>query len=185
VADKFDALTDEDVRQIAALVELLDRSSFDYLQVDVGHLKVTVGKGMPPAAGWSAPAPAMALEAPQSAPAPVAQTKPAAPNAAAHGEDVVAVKAPMIGRFYAQPEPGAAPFVTLGMQVSATTTVGLIEVMKVYTSVEAAVDGVISEVCVQDGAFVEFGAVLFLIKKTAGAAAPKRSHATAKARAGR
>src|SRR5204863_8054927 len=121
VADKFDALTDEDVRQIAALVELLDRSSFDYLQVDVGHLKVTVGKGMPPAAGWSAPAPAMALEAPQSAPAPVAQTKPAAPNAAAHGEDVVAVKAPMIGRFYAQPEPGAAPFVTLGMQVSATT----------------------------------------------------------------
>jgi len=127
-------------------------------------------------------APAVALEAP---PAAAPELKPAAANIAVRGDGVMDVKAPMIGRFYAQPEPGAAPFVALGTQVSAITTVGLIEVMKVYTSVEAGVDGEICEVCVQDGAFVEFGAVLFRIKKTAGATAAKRSNAPAKARAGR
>ena len=89
------------------LRELLDRSSFDYLQVDVGHLKVTVGKGMPPVAGAPAAvlaAPAVALEAP---PAAAPELKPAAANIAVRGDGVMDVKAPMIGRFYAQPEPGA------------------------------------------------------------------------------
>ena len=122
---------------------------------------------------------APALAQPQAAPPPVSAPTPAQGS---YGEDVVAVTAPMIGKFYAQPEPGAAPFVSLGKQVTAGTTLGLIEVMKVYTSVAAAVDGVICEICVQDGAFVEFGAVLFRIKKSGNKAS---SASPAKARAGR
>ena len=45
MSNTFDSLSDEDVRQIALLVETLDRSTFDYLQVDVGDMKVTIGKG--------------------------------------------------------------------------------------------------------------------------------------------
>jgi len=196
VSDKFDSLTDEDVRQIGLLIEMLDRSSFDYLRLDTGNLKVVVGKGaVPPEESSSAPASASSpvpLQQPSPVAPPVGEAKPAVPNpaasvtAAAHGDDVVAVTAPMIGRFYAQPEPGAAPFVTLGAQVSAGTTVGLLEVMKVYTSIEAGIDGVICEVCVQDAAFVEFGAVLFRIRKADRASTRKRSGAPAvKARAER
>jgi acetyl-CoA carboxylase biotin carboxyl carrier protein len=182
VSDKFDALTDEDVRQIGRLIEMLDKSGFDYLRLDTGNLKVIVGKGdVPPDVSGSVPAvvaaPVPAPAQPAAAATPVSKAQAAQPT---YGENVVAVTAPMIGRFYAQPEPGAAPFVTLGSQVSATTTIALIEVMKIYTSVEAGVDGEICEICVQDGAFVEFGAVLFRIKKTISASTSKRKSAPAK-----
>ncbi|MFN2645802.1 MAG: acetyl-CoA carboxylase biotin carboxyl carrier protein [Burkholderiales bacterium] len=191
MADKFDSLTDEDVRQIGLLIEILERSSFDYLQLDTGHLKVIVGKGAPPPEAHAAPAapPAAALPAPAPVAASATQARAApapAQSAAAisNDEGVVAITAPMIGRFYAQPEPGAAPFVNLGTAVSAGATVGLIEVMKVFTAVEAAVSGVICEICVQDGTFVEFGSVLFRMKQletasanSAGSAAPAKARA--------
>jgi acetyl-CoA carboxylase biotin carboxyl carrier protein len=171
VTDKFDSLTDEDVRQIGQLVEILDRSSFDYLRVDVGNLKIIVGKGAVPAeVTSSAPATPAALSpsaASQLSPAQAqpAQSVPTAARRSALDPNTVEVTSPMIGRFYARPEPGKPPFVSLGSKVTAISTVALIEVMKVYTSVEAGVDGEVVEVCVEDGAYVEFGAVLFRIKK--------------------
>jgi acetyl-CoA carboxylase biotin carboxyl carrier protein len=189
VADKFDSLTDEDVRQIGLLIEMLDRSSFDYLQLDTGHLKVTVGKGAPPPEAPAAPAPPSA--APRPITASVGEAHAAPPpvqprSASAPADDVVTITAPMIGRFYAQPEPGAPPFVAVGAAVTPGTTVGLIEVMKVFTAVEATVSGVICEICVQDGAFVEFGSVLFRVKKQETALVhPTGSSAPAKARAKR
>lgn len=188
MADKFDSLTDEDVRQIGLLIEMLDRSSFDYLQLDTGHLKVTVGKGAPPAESHAAvaAAPPSAVPAPRAAAATSSEARPVPTPVVAHGEDVVPITAPMIGRFYAQPEPGAAPFVTVGAAVTPGATVGLIEVMKVFTAVEAAVNGVICEICVQDGAFVEFGSVLFRVKREETALVnPTGSTAPAKARAKR
>jgi acetyl-CoA carboxylase biotin carboxyl carrier protein len=161
VTDKFDSLTDEDVRQIGLLVEILDRSSFDYLRVDVGHLKIIVGKGAVPAEVTSG---APASQNPVAQPPPSPST-PTPARRTALDENTVEVTSPMIGRFYARPEPGKPPFVSPGSKVTATSTVGLIEVMKVYTSVEAAVDGEVVEVCVEDGAYVEFGAVLFRIRK--------------------
>lgn len=62
----------------------------------------------------------------------------------------------MVGRFYAQPEPGAAPFVRLGQRIEAGTTVGLVEVMKVFNAVTADVAGEVVALPVQDGEFVEF-----------------------------
>ena len=69
-----------------------------------------------------------------------------------------------MGRFYAKPEPGAAPFVTLGAKVDADASVGLIEVMKVFNSVRAGVSGIITEICVQDAQFIEYGQILFRIR---------------------
>jgi len=171
VSNTLDTLSDEEVRQIALLVETLDRSTFDYLQLDVGRLKLTLGKGAPigvagpgvaaPAAApmqVAAPAPAVAL-APAAAPA-------AAPGAARAADGSVEIVAPMLGRFYAKPEPGAAPFVAVGTEVSADTTVGLIEVMKVFTAVRAGLSGVVTEICVQDAQFIEYGHVLFRVRPT-------------------
>jgi acetyl-CoA carboxylase biotin carboxyl carrier protein len=186
VSNKIDSLTDEEVRQIALLVETLEKSSFDFLQLGVGNLKVTIGKGsVPPGAltgvpaavpavappvapaAPAAPVAAPAAAAPAAAPAP---TAPAASGPAADG--TVTIVAPMMGRFYARPEPGAAPFVSVGAQVSADSTVGLIEVMKVFTAVRAGVAGVITEICVQDAEFIEYGHVLFRVRPTEADAAP-------------
>ena len=165
--DPFSPISDEDVRQIAQLVETLDNSDFDYLEVQVGDLKVTLGKGNAPPQG-SAPAPASAPAAPAPAAAPAAPAPaPAAPqaSAAAHVEDgTVAITAPLIGRFYAQSEPGTDPFVSVGDSVGPDSTVALIEVMKLFTTVPAGISGTVTEVCVANEDIVEYGQVLFRVK---------------------
>lgn len=79
----------------------------------------------------------------------------------------IEVRAPMLGVFYRAPEPGAPPFVELGQVVGAKDTVGLIEVMKLFNQVPAAVEGRIVDIAVQDAAFVEHGQVLMVIETTA------------------
>lgn len=178
VGKALSTLSEEEVGQITTLVESLDRSTFDFLQVEVGDLKVTIGKGAPPASVPSAPvavqpAPAQGSAPAQVAPVAAAET-PAAGRAAASvagsatsegaADGTVAIAAPMMGRYYAKPEPGAEPFVKVGDAVNADTTVGLIEVMKVFTAVPAGVSGVITEICVQDTEFVEYAQTLFRVR---------------------
>lgn len=184
MADAFRSLSDDEVRQIALVIESLDRSTFDFLQLEFGDMKLTVGKGQPPAAGSApvaapvvasapvaAPAAAPAAAAAAAAPSPVAApaaTSPApAPTPAPAATDTVAIVAPLLGRFYAQPEPGAAPFVSVGSVVTEDTTVGLIEVMKTFNAATAGVSGVVAEVCVADAQLVEYGQVLFRVRPTA------------------
>ena len=120
-------LSDEEVRQIALLVDTLEHSTFDFLQLELGDLKVTIGKGnAPPGKEAAAPQPSGSTAAPVAnvqpvrpvapPPAPAAEPRPAASpadKAAPAPDGTVAVVAPMIGRFYAKPEPGAAPFVSV------------------------------------------------------------------------
>ena len=176
MSNAFDLLSDEEVRQITCLVESLDRSTFDFLQLELGDMKLTIGKGNAPPAGLAAPAaaPVMAPAAaavPVPAPAAVAPAPAAAAPAAKQespGEaGTIAITAPIMGRFYARPEPGAAPFVTLDATVDGDATVGLIEVMKVFNAVRAGVSGVITEICVEDAQFIEFGQVLFRVRPAA------------------
>ena len=164
-------LSEDDVLQI---LKLIDESTFDYFQLEVGELKITVSKGEPiPLAGSSASvsaAPSLARPtaaphaAPAAAPAPQAQATKLAPKAAAITDGMVPITAPILGTFYVAPEPGAPPFTQVGATITEDTTVGLIEVMKVFNSVRSGVKGVVSEVVAQNGQFVEHGETLFLVK---------------------
>ena len=174
-------MTEDEVLQILDLVE---KSNFDYLDLEIGDLKLTVSKSGVPAvpatvsvtqaapAVAAAPAPAPAAEAPAAPapaapePAPAAESAPAA-QAVTVKEGTVPIPAPMVGTFYATPEPGAPPFVKLGDHVDAETTVGLVEVMKVFNAVSAGAAGTIDEVCVESGQFVEHGQTLFLVRPDA------------------
>src|SRR5262249_45580155 len=132
-------LTQDEVLKILSIIE---KSNFDYMQLQVGELKLTVSKG-----GFigAAPAAEAAKESPKAQPTP--QKQPAAAKAApavakprekssATGHEITA---PMVGTFYAAPEPGAKPFVELGAAIDEETTVGLIEVMKVFNAVQSRV----------------------------------------------
>jgi acetyl-CoA carboxylase biotin carboxyl carrier protein len=160
-------LSEDDVLHI---LKLIDESKFDYFQLEVGELKITVSKGesipltgAAPQPGAVAAAPtATPAAAPKAAPAPAAA--PAAAKAATIPEGMAAVTAPLLGTFYVAPEPGAPPFVKVGQQVTEDTTCGLIEVMKVFNSVRAGVKGTIVELVAQNGQFVEFGQPLFIVK---------------------
>jgi acetyl-CoA carboxylase biotin carboxyl carrier protein len=166
-------LSEDDVLHI---LKLIDESKFDYFQLEVGELKITVSKGEPiplnsppqqvAAAPAATPAPVSAkpAAAPSTAAAPAAQTAPASVEARAAAEGLLTVTAPLLGTFYVAPEPGAPPFTHVGANVTEDTTVALIEVMKVFNSVRAGVKGTIVEVVAQNGQFVEYGQTLFLVK---------------------
>jgi acetyl-CoA carboxylase biotin carboxyl carrier protein len=75
------------------------------------------------------------------------------------------ILAPMVGKFYAAPSPSEPPYVAVGAAVEAGATVGLIEVMKVFTSIKSEAAGVIERILVSNGQFVEFGQPLFLLRR--------------------
>lgn len=167
-------LTEADVLEI---MKLFEHSKFDYLQLEHGGRKITLSKGgYVPAAAIAAPAwvPAASAErAPSDASAPAAArlSPPIAEPARAPAAEAVldpgltAVPAPMVGKFYAAPSPTSPPFVKVGQQVAPDTTIGLIEVMKVFSSVTAGLAGVVERVLVNNGQSVEAGQPLFLIRK--------------------
>ena len=167
-------LTEDDVLHI---LKLIDESTFDYFQLEMGDLKITVSKGEPlplssppqsaavsKASSASASVQSPETAAPPAAPPPQSQPARAAPKTAAVPEGLLPITAPLLGTFYVAPEPGAPPFVKVGTAITEDTTVGLIEVMKVFNSVRAAVKGTIVEVVAQNGKFVEYGQTLFLVK---------------------
>ena len=169
-----EALTDQEVHRISQLIESLDRSTLDYLQVDTGGVKVTISKGgagLPamasPAASFAAAPTAMPVPAPT--PAPRIAALPAQAGAADTPGTVV-IPAPLMGRFYPRPEPGAELYVSVGSEVREDTVVGLIEVMKLFNTVQAGVRGVITEVCAPEGEFLEYGSPLFRVRRHDGPA---------------
>ena len=170
----LDLLTDAEVRQIINLIDSLDRSHFDHLQIDVGTFKLTLGKGQWPADHTVAPSQSSSLPAPAPVASPAApasaQTQPAttsAPKTPAKPQpqaDWLPVTATTMGRFYSRPDPNSAPFVQLGERVQAEDTVCLIEVMKLFNAIPAGVSGTVVQVCVQDTDVVEYGQVLFFVQ---------------------
>ena len=174
MSDSLSSLKHEDVQQLAKLIESLEQSTFDYLELQVGDMKVTIGKGNVPAGGGAPAAPAYVAPAPAYTPPPaaapaaaVAAAPAAAPRKAAAGPTpagMVDIKSEIMGMYYAQPEPGAAPFVAVGAEVKEDTTICLIEVMKTFNAIPAGVRGVITEVCVENAQLVEYGQVLFRVR---------------------
>ena len=102
---------------------------------------------------------------PAPAPAPAAAT-PAAAHAAAAAlpQGVVAIRSPMLGTFYRASSPGEKPFTEVGARVKADDTVCLIEVMKLFSSIRAGVDGTVVEILVQNGSLVEYQQAVILIR---------------------
>jgi len=154
-------LTDDDVREI---LKLFAQSKFDFLQLEHGERRIIVSKR------GSVRVTSNTKLVPERPVAPAATASPAATPQAAEAENaaveegLVAVKAPMVGKFYAAPSPTDPAFVEKGARVAEGATLGLIEVMKVFTSIKSEMAGVIERISVCNGQFVEYGQTLFLIR---------------------
>ena len=175
-------LTDEDIVKILKIVE---ESNFDSLYLEYGELKLTVGKS---GRAFGQPMPGQAVSsagAAESSPpgitdkvmekavvqTPVLNTgsnPTASAIKTAEEENLIPIKSPMVGTFFFSPEPGAEPFVRVGSKVDEDTVVGLIEVMKVFTSVGSGTKGEIARCLVEDAQFVEYGQALFLVRPDEG-----------------
>lgn len=156
---------------IAEIIRLVDQSTLDEFTVEVGDLTVEVrrkGAAAPspaatpaPAASPAPPAPAPSTPPVPSAPAP--ESAPAAPGEPALGEGQVAVRSPMVGTFYRRPSPDEPPYADVGSEVEVDAPLGLVEVMKLYTTIYAKTPGRIARVCANDAELVEYDQILFVI----------------------
>ena len=153
----LNAFGSDEIEGIAALIDKLDKSSFDYLKLESDGMSVIIGKnGIGEAVGADAsriPAQAItvlprreqddarALEPVfEAAPAQAAEAKKTG-ALIAEQEGVFIIRSPSYGIFYAQSEPGAPPYVTVGAAISADDTVGLMEIMKTFTAITSPVAG--------------------------------------------
>ena len=75
------------------------------------------------------------------------------------------ITAPNLGTFYRAPKPGSAPFVEIDQAVEPDTEICLIEVMKLFTTLQAGAKGIIRGICVEDAELVEAGQTLFYIER--------------------
>ena len=146
---------------VTRLLQLLDASQFDALELDADGVKLSLRRrGAVAGLGASTTASAPARAHGSAANAPV---QPAA-RAAAAGVGLLDICAPMLGTFYGAPKPGAAPFVSVGSAVGPDSVVGIVEVMKLMNSIPAATSGEVVEILVGDGALVEYGQVLMRVR---------------------
>jgi acetyl-CoA carboxylase biotin carboxyl carrier protein len=160
---------DTDVKFIQALAEVLTNSDLAEVRVKREYgaestLDVRVTRAFAPVAAATAPAaPVMATAVPVAA-APSA----AAPAATETSDDPAshpgAVTSPMVGTVYMQAEPGSAPFISVGDQVSEGQTILIVEAMKTMNQIPAPKSGKVARILVDDGAPVEFGSPLIIIE---------------------
>ena len=75
----------------------------------------------------------------------------------------IEVTSPIIGTAYHAPEPGAKKFIEIGKKIKKGDTIMIVEAMKTMNHVPSTADGVIKEICVEDGQPVEFGQTIVIL----------------------
>ena len=151
-----------DIRKIKKLIELLEESALTEIEISEGEESIRLSRSSPldPAESTTAiPPPARLTETP--APSPESS------STAATLEDLpgtVPVVSPMVGTFYAAPNPESSPYVKTGSEVTVGDTLCVIEAMKIFNHVDAECSGVIRKILKNSGDPVEFGETLFLIE---------------------
>jgi acetyl-CoA carboxylase biotin carboxyl carrier protein len=150
-----------DARLVRKLADILTDTGLSEIEVEHNGLKIRVAKTLAAAPVAYAAAPAPVAAAPvAAAPAAPAAAEAAAP-AAVRGD---AVKSPMVGTVYLQPQPDAPPFVKVGDTVTAGQTLMIVEAMKTMNPIPAPKGGRVVEILVADAQPVEFGEPLIVIE---------------------
>ncbi|SEL18520.1 biotin carboxyl carrier protein [Colwellia chukchiensis] len=148
-----------DIRKIKKLIELVEESGINELEISEGEESVRISRG----GTLVQAAPAMHA-APAAAPAP-APAAPAAPAVeAAPTETGHVVRSPMVGTFYSASSPDAPAFVEVGQHVNAGDTLCILEAMKMMNQIEADKSGVIKQILAQNEDAIEFDQPLFIIE---------------------
>ncbi|MFT5481886.1 MAG: acetyl-CoA carboxylase biotin carboxyl carrier protein [Halieaceae bacterium] len=145
-----------DIRKVKKLIELLEESNINEIEIKEGEESVRISRGVPAvlAAPVAAPAPVAAVAPPVAAP-------PAAPAVPVNSGHVIS--SPMVGTFYRSPSPSSPSFVEVGQSIKVGDVVCIVEAMKMMNQIEADKSGIIEAILVESGQPVEFDQPLLTI----------------------
>jgi acetyl-CoA carboxylase biotin carboxyl carrier protein len=157
------------IAQIRQLVRLMVDNELRALDIQNGQMRLSIRRGLepssPPVTHTLAPhyAQTPAQPPPSHAPAETAQV----PTPPKLDEGLIPIHSPMVGTFYAAPDPESPPYVTVGSEINPDTVVCILEAMKVFNEIKAEVAGTVQKVCVENAHPVEFGQPLFFVRPRA------------------
>jgi acetyl-CoA carboxylase biotin carboxyl carrier protein len=149
-----------DIRKIKKLIELLEESGINELEITEGEESVRISRGGP----VQQYAPVHYTAAPAAAPAPAAAAPAAAPAAAAPAVTGHQLRSPMVGTFYRAASPTSKNFAEVGQSVKVGDTLCIVEAMKMMNQIQADKAGTITAILVENGEPVEFDQPLFVIE---------------------
>jgi len=147
-----------DIRKVKKLIELLEESNIDELEIKEGEESVRIIRNSQTTFAAPAPVAAAPIVAAPAATAPNAGEEAAAPALEGH-----VVTSPMVGTFYSSPAPDAPAFVEVGKTVKAGDVLCIVEAMKMMNQIEADKAGTIGAILVEDGEAVEFDQAMITI----------------------
>ena len=164
-----------DIREVRQLIKLVEASNISEVEIEEDGKKLRITKNFASKNGdiqvipgppvYSAPVAPVPF--PQAVPV-VSETPPAASPAPVSDEssNLIDVRSPMVGTFYAAPSRDADNYVEIGTPVSTGQTLCIIEAMKLMNEIENEVAGKIKEILVENAQPVEYNQVLFRIEKS-------------------
>lgn len=149
-----------DIRKVKKLIELLEESNIDELEIHEGEESVRISRHSSTSAVAQQPVYAAAPAPAPAAPAPAAaeEEAPACPRYTG-----TVARSPMVGTFYRAGSPTAESFVEVGQTVKKGDVLCIVEAMKMMNHIEAEVGGVIDSILVDNGQPVEYDQPLFTI----------------------
>jgi len=159
-----------DLRKIKKLVEILEASDLAEIEIEADDESIRLSR-YPSSTGpaYAPPAPTQHYHVAGGGPAPAAEGE--ADSARGEGGESAdgtpeghVVRSPMVGTFYAAPNPDSEPFVRVGQEVKAGDTVCIIEAMKMFNQIESDVNGKVVAVLVENTHPVEYDEPLFIIR---------------------
>ena len=150
-----------DIRKVKKLIELLEESNIDEIEIKEGEESVRISRNGAKNAAVPQYLPQYAPPPPLAPPAADVAAAEAAPAAAVPAGHVVC--SPMVGTFYRSPSPSSPVFVEVGQTVKMGDVICIVEAMKMMNQIEADKSGTIEAILVEDAEPVEFDQPLFSI----------------------
>lgn len=153
---------------VAEILKAIDQSQADEIELDLDGFRLVVRKR----SGGTQPTifeKSNIAETQQHRPEPQPTEPPSSPQIQPPvdtPEGYLCVRSPMTGTFYRRPSPDEEPFVEIGSTVKQGDALCLIEVMKLFTTIEATSEGVIESIYPDDNQLVEFDQPLFLMRSS-------------------
>jgi acetyl-CoA carboxylase biotin carboxyl carrier protein len=150
-----------DIEQIERLMRALKENDFHEVEIRHGEERIWLRRGGQTTAPAQVAFPMATGERERAT-----GIGESAPPAAADDQSVVTVTSPLVGTFYRAPSPQARSFVEVGSLVRKGTVLCIVEAFKLMNEIESEVDGVVSEVLIENGTPVEFGQGLVRIRRS-------------------
>ena len=150
-----------DFKRIKKLIQMVEESTVSSVSVEEDNVKIEVKKEVTIAPqAINIPVQESVPVTPQKSEAAVEET--AAP--AQSDPNLVSIKSPMVGTFYSASNPESGPYVKIGDKVNTGDIVCIVEAMKLFNEIESDVSGTIEKILVENGAPIEYGQELFLVR---------------------